>query len=792
LTVEAGARLGPYEIVEPLGRGGMGEVYKAHDTRLGRHVAIKVLPAAVAGDAELRRRLEREARTVSRLQHPHICTLHDIGEEPMPSPRGEGASAETPSSMLATIRFLVLEYLEGDSLEERLHRGPLPMADVLRCGREIAEALEAAHRAGVVHRDLKPGNVMMTKMGAKVLDFGVARAFRAASARGAPAASALAGDHPTLTLEHTTEGRLIGTLPYMAPEQLEGRDADARTDIWALGCVLHEMATGERPFGGATPASLIASILAAAPKPPSRRRPLAPERLDWVVKRCLEKDPERRWQSARDVGIELEEIAAGVVQSPPAMTAAALDPAATATAEVGRNAVDPRRRRLGVLWAAATLAVILLAAGLWWTRWPEPDSSEDVAALLEAFHASDRRFAIAPFENLSGEAALDPLIDGISAEMIGVSAGTATGDAFSSVAGLEATEGRGVCQLAEGPLWAYGGTVRRGGSELRITASMTACPEGDVRWSQDYAYGSAEDPATLVDDLVRRIRAESQQTSNLDRGTPGSLRWFMSQRTHEATRKAIEIVETGLARDSGNVSNLGALFNVHLQLLIEGWADPPAESVGALRTAAEAWVAHAPRDWGGHTALGFAGLFAGDREQMLRGFQRARDLAPHVPATHAWLGNALCIAGRSDEALRELRIAFEMSPEDVALPSWISFEAWAHFVSGRLEEARAAAQRGIDLNANELFNARATLYERLAASEALLGRPEEARLALAESLRLRPALTLEVAGWRLRAADAEPRERYLEGLRIAGLGASAVPVTARPAASAAAPESPTR
>ena len=281
MALESGHRLGPYEIVEPLGGGGMGEVYRARDTRLGRDVAIKVLSGELSQDVALRQRFEREARTISRLQHPHVCTIHDVGTH-------DG------------VDYLVMEYLEGVTLEERLEGGALPVDAVLEIGNEIAEAIEAAHRRGIVHRDLKPGNVMLTETGAKVLDFGLAREVSIPgddTRTQAPTAAAI-----------TIQGTLLGTMPYMAPEQLEGRDADDRSDIWALGCILYEIATGERPFNGETQASLIGSILKDDPESPSHKQPLTPHQFDDLVLRCLEKDPERRWQSATDLGLELGKI----------------------------------------------------------------------------------------------------------------------------------------------------------------------------------------------------------------------------------------------------------------------------------------------------------------------------------------------------------------------------------------------------------------------------------------------------------------------------------------------------
>ncbi|HVS02179.1 MAG TPA: serine/threonine-protein kinase, partial [Thermoanaerobaculia bacterium] len=282
MPLSSGRRLGPYEIVAPIGAGGMGEVYEARDTRLGRTVAIKVLPEGLARDGERRARFEREARTVSQLSHPHVCTLHDVGEE-------EGVS------------FLVMEHCEGETLAARLERGALPLPEVLRHGAQIAEALDAAHRRGVVHRDLKPANVMLTRSGVKLLDFGLARLAAEGAETGA--------DLPTMTMGAgrplTEEGTVLGTYPYMAPEQVEGQEADARADIFALGAVLYEMATGRRAFDGASAASVMAAVLRAEPEPLSKVQPVAPPALDHVVARCLAKDREERWQSAKDVAVGL-------------------------------------------------------------------------------------------------------------------------------------------------------------------------------------------------------------------------------------------------------------------------------------------------------------------------------------------------------------------------------------------------------------------------------------------------------------------------------------------------------
>ncbi len=278
-----GAKLGPFEVLAPLGAGGMGEVFRARDTRLGRDVAVKLLPRELAQNDQLRARFEREAKTVSSLKHPNICTLFDVGHE-------------------GDIHFLVLELIEGESLASRLTRGALSPEQVPRYGAEIADALDYAHQQGIVHRDLKPGNVMLTKIGAKLLDFGLARPAAESSLR-EPSDETATRDKPL-----TAEGTILGTFQYMAPEQLEGREADARTDIFALGAVLHEMATGRRAFEGTSRASLIAAIVSSQPALISSITNLTPPALDHVVQACLEKDPEDRWRSAHDVARELRWI----------------------------------------------------------------------------------------------------------------------------------------------------------------------------------------------------------------------------------------------------------------------------------------------------------------------------------------------------------------------------------------------------------------------------------------------------------------------------------------------------
>ena len=345
-------RLGAYEILGPIGAGGMGEVYRARDTRLDRSVAIKVLPSEYALDAALKLRFEREARTISSLSHPNICTLFDVGST------GERS-------------YLVMEYLEGESLADRLAKGPLPIDQVLKLGVEVASALESAHRQGITHRDVKPGNIMLTRTGAKLLDFGLAK----------PRATPV--DPLTVMSTElkpiTEQGTIIGTFQYMAPEQLEGREADARTDIFALGAVLYEAATGQRAFEGKSRASLIAAILDHEPPPISLARPLAPLSLDRVVRACLRKDPADRIQTAHDLALDLSWI--------------------RESSSTGEAAITPRggRRRWLMPALAAVLAVAAVTfAGLYLRSRSKPAERAVFSILPTTGSAIAESVAVAP------------------------------------------------------------------------------------------------------------------------------------------------------------------------------------------------------------------------------------------------------------------------------------------------------------------------------------------------------------------------------------------------------------
>jgi serine/threonine protein kinase len=341
MALTSGTKLGPYQIESLLGAGGMGEVYRARDTRLDRTVAIKILTQGLADTPEVRQRFEREARAVSSLSHPHICVLYDVGNQ-------DG------------IEYLVMEYLEGETLAARIAKGSITTAELLRYASQIADALDKAHRQGIVHRDLKPANVMLTKTGAKLLDFGLAKDEEIL--QGDP------GSSPTMSRPLTMQGSIVGTMQYMSPEQLEGKPADARSDIFSFGAMLYEMATGKKAFEAKSHASLIAAILKEEPRPMRELQPLTPPALEHMVKACLAKDPNERPQSAHDLKLQLEWMreSSGISQSQfaqPAQTTSAADLSAS-------------HRKTASLILASALSTLLITAALAYLFRPQPAPAE--------------------------------------------------------------------------------------------------------------------------------------------------------------------------------------------------------------------------------------------------------------------------------------------------------------------------------------------------------------------------------------------------------------------------------
>jgi serine/threonine protein kinase len=319
MALTPGTKLGPYEIESPLGGGGMGEVYRARDTRLDRTVAVKILPAHFSADPVRKQRFEREAKTISSLNHPHICVLYDVGHQ-------DGTD------------YLVMECVEGETLAKRLEKGPLPLEQVLKYGAQIADALDKAHRSGVVHRDLKPGNIVLAATGAKLLDFGLAKPV-------SPLASGMTLTADTPRAAMTEEGAIVGTFQYMSPEQVEGKELDGRSDIFSLGAVLYEMVTGRRAFEGKSQLSVASAILEKEPLPITALKPMTPPALDHVIRRCLAKEQQKRWQNAADLSCELQWIAEG-------------------SSQTGASALQPPSHKLRerIAWTMASLLAVVAIA----------------------------------------------------------------------------------------------------------------------------------------------------------------------------------------------------------------------------------------------------------------------------------------------------------------------------------------------------------------------------------------------------------------------------------------------
>ena len=460
MSLEVGSRLGHYDVTALIGEGGMGEVYKGTDTRLGRTVAIKVLPEHVASDPDLKRRFEREARTVAALNHPHICTLYDIGTQ-------DG------------IDFLVMEYLDGETLAQRLEKGALPLDQALAVAIEIADALDKAHRQGIVHRDLKPGNIMLTQAGAKLLDFGIAARLASAELE--------TMTRSTATLAET--GEIAGTLPYMAPEVLRGEAPNARSDLWALGVVLHEMLAGSRPFTGSSIVALTSAIqLDDPPGLPARVTPSVRR----IVRRCLAKDVNHRYQGAGEVCVALET----------ARSTSWDGAAASASVPESRRQIRSQHR-VARLVAAVSVVMLIVFALVWWMRTPvmETDGVPQVDSI-----------AVLPLANLSADPAEDFFADGMTEALIGdlSKVGSLTVISRTSVMQYRETT-RSLPEIAEdlGVDAVVEGSVQRVGDRVRITARLINAADQRSLWTESYERAT-QDVLTLQSEMARTIAEQVQ------------------------------------------------------------------------------------------------------------------------------------------------------------------------------------------------------------------------------------------------------------------------------------------
>jgi eukaryotic-like serine/threonine-protein kinase len=664
MRLAAGTRLGPYEITSPIGAGGMGEVYRARDTRLDRTVAIKVLPASTASDADCRARFEREAKTIAGLNHPHICTLHDVGDY--------------DGSM-----FLVMEHVAGETLAARLREGPLRLEQALTVATEIADALAAAHRQGIIHRDLKPGNVMLTRAGAKLLDFGLAKL------RLAPSVPSLAAASLSTAEPVGDRNLVLGTVPYMAPEQLEGKEADARSDIFSFGAMLYEMVTGKRPFEGASQVSVMSAILSSEPPPLSAVRPGTAPGLDRLVRRCLAKDPDARWQSASDLADELRWLAGG--------SGSLLE-----VAVVRRSTARTRRVRalalVGALAAAMAVFWWIFGAGL-----RDRQSGHARAGAIQTV-------AVLPLENLSRDAGQDYFVDGMTEALIADlgAVGSLRVTSRTSVMQYKGTK-RFLPDIARA-LHADAvieGSVMRVGDRVRITAQLIEGSTDRHLWAQSYER-DVRDILALQREVARAIASEvavrltPQEQARLARAgrvDPVAYEAYLrgrqecSTETSKGFENGIRWLEQSLARDPRQAATYASLSYCYTQSSFYGV--PPSVAFAKAKAAATKAVELDDTLADGHAMLAYARLNVDwDWSSAEREIKRALELNPSSAAAHAAYAYYLVLAARYDEAIAEFgrRVALDPMTFSTAEHGTVIFT-----LARRYEEAIAQAKRALEL-----------------------------------------------------------------------------------------------
>ena len=727
-----GRRLGPYEVLAPLGAGGMGEVYKARDTRLGRDVAIKILPAEFASDPERLRRFEREARAAAALNHPNILVLYDIGstvlslrgvagqacpEEARSGDVGKAISSSTPGlprplrGLAVTggegeaVHYIVTELLDGENLRQRLRGGPLPPAKAVEFGVQIAQGLAAAHEKGIVHRDLKPGNLFVTKEGrVKILDFGLARLRQQEASTPEGQSEAATADSPT------REGRILGTPGYMAPEQVRGRSVDARTDLFAFGVVLYEMLAGKRAFAGGTAADTQAAILSKDPDP---LPPVTPQSLDRVVRRCLEKRPEDRFQSAHDLALALE-VAAG-------------------------SGMGASRLRRWVLIAGAATGILLVAAiplGIRHLRQsPAPPTADPTAPSV----------AVLPFTNLSGDKEQEYFSDGLSEDVMGLLtkvkelhvAGHTSSFAFKGKSASLAEIGRQlhVATVLEG-------SVRRSGDRLRVTAELINVADGYQLWAETYDR-TMNDVFSVQDDIAGAVvaalkvtlltqehAAHSRHTTNPEAYTQYLLgRHFYSGSNPESWHRAIEAYEAAIKLDPTYAAAYAGLAVAETDLAAYCNANTEiAERVGRAGAASEKAIALDPTLADAFWARGHMRtfVFPPDWTGAETDLERALVLDPISISARIGLSYLLGLEGRMPKALAEIKKAIDLDP--LSGMAWQTL-GWELYFDGDLEGARKALTRAIDINPEDALS-----HYFLGVTLILSNRPNDAMAEFARTL----------------------------------------------------------
>ncbi len=630
-----GKTLGHYRILEKIGAGGMGEVYRAHDEQLDRDVALKILPPSSFSDPGARARLLREARAAAGLNHPHICTIHEVGE-------ADGQA------------YIAMELVEGQPLSARLAGGALPREHVLRYGLQLAEALGHAHERGIVHRDLKSANVVITTEGrAKVLDFGLAKRLSE-------------GELDDVTRSQaslTAAGALVGTLAYMAPEQLRGQPADARSDVWALGVVLHEMAAGARPFQGRTGFELSSAILNQRPGPLAGKPPFE---LRAVIERCLEKEPGRRYQRGGEVQAALEAIQTGA--------------AAPWAAWRYRMA-----RRRGLALAAALIAVIAVVGVM---------VGLNIGGLRDRLRGGAtapriNSIAVLPLENLSRDKEQDFFADGMTEELITNLAKIAALKVISrtSVMRYKGTQ-KPLPEIAKelNVDAVIEGSVLREGGQVRVTAQLIQASTDQHLWAESYQR-NLRDILALQDEVARAIANEikvkltQQDRTRLARaGTvnPEAYeaylrgRFCWNKRTEEGEKKGLEYFQQAIERDPGYALGYAGVADSYIVLGAHGHL-PTQEAFPRARAAAQKALAMDDNLAEAHTSLGSVKTFYDwDWPGAEIEFKRAIELNPNYATAYHWYSHYLVAVGRLDDAVAAIKRARELDPFGVTINIWLA------------------------------------------------------------------------------------------------------------------------
>ncbi|HET8948076.1 MAG TPA: protein kinase [Candidatus Polarisedimenticolia bacterium] len=700
MTLAPGTRLGPYEIVAPLGAGGMGEVYRAHDARLKRDVAVKVLPAALSADPERLRRLQQEAQAAGALNHPNILTIFDIGTH-------EGTA------------YIVSELLEGRTLRALLQAGPIASRRALGLALQIAHGLDAAHARGIVHRDLKPENLFVTQDGrVKILDFGLAKLREEAPGSGAAAQEAIT----SLPTQHqgTAPGVVLGTLGYMSPEQVRGQATDGRSDVFAFGAILYEMLTGSRAFQRDTPADTISAILTKEPSDAASgsASALAPV-LDRLVRHCLEKDPSRRFQSAHDLAFDLETLAGGAVTSEPGR----VGEAAPAARHAGRRA--------GFFAAAGAALVAALGAGAFFFGRPATGGAVDSIAVL-------------PFINAGHDPEMDYLSDGITESLINslsklphltvMSRNSVFHYKGKEVDAREAGEALKVKAVLTGRV------VERGDA-LSISAELVDVRDNSHLWGGQYG-GKASDVLAVQEEIARqisdnlRVKLTGEEKSRLAKRPTESNeayqlylkgRYFWNQRGKGLLRAA-DYFEQALQQDPGYAQAQAGAADTWGLLAFYGFR-PAREAFPKAKAAAVRALEIDPALGEAHATLGYiAFTYDWNLDEAEREDLRALELSPNHPPAHYWYASVLSTRGDWDGSFRETEKALSLDPLS---PFANIMMGWNHLRRGSDDQAVELLHKAIDFNPSIVLG-----HLLVGDAEVVRGRFPEAIAELKEAVRL--------------------------------------------------------